>query len=97
MYYSELYGTWFTEAEINVDETKAKEGEDGEKKSNSSDPFKAYMECYRDVFTSKLTAAQFIIGELTQVVSRHISMNGGKVPKAKEKSEVQKPGEAAKN
>lgn len=98
MYYSELYGTWFTEAEINVDETKAKEGEEGEKKSGGSDPFKVYMECYRDVFTSKLTAAQFVISELTQVVTRHISMNGGKVPNSKKenKAEVTKPGDAAK-
>lgn len=83
-YYSELYGTWITEADIemgkdqndqqntNNNATNNANGEEGKKDNDSpSAAFKVYVDAYKDVLMSKLTASEFIINELSQVMKAH--------------------------
>lgn len=73
-YYSELYGMWFTEAEIEMGEKP-----EGQQQSNSSanseeaTAFRIYMEVYKDVILAKMTASEFIVSELMQIMMAHIN------------------------
>ena len=85
-YYSELYDCWFTEAEINNDENMNKNNNDnssesGTKTSDKSAAFKIYIDCYRDVIMSKLTAVEFIYRELMQIIKVHAIANMSKEEK----------------
>lgn len=85
-YYSNLYGAFFTEADINKGQTNnnqqnnsttntgnntAADNGAANKASKESDAFKVYMECYKDVILAKLTASEFINSELTQIMIAH--------------------------
>lgn len=76
-YYSELYNTFITEADIEMS-AEAKKEEGGEKgegaasgNNEQSAAIKNYVECYKDVLLSKLTAAEFIISECMQIMIAH--------------------------
>lgn len=78
MYYSELYNTWFTEADIEMGNQS--ENKDGNSNSNNSsstndeaNAFKNYMECYKDIILAKMTAAEFIFAEMAQIINAHIN------------------------
>ena len=89
MYYSELYQRWFTEAEIEMMDKP--EGENQQQNNQSSESaenakaYKVYMDCYKDIILSKMTAAEFVFNELTAIVNAHVNYYKPKVqPKANE-------------
>ena len=73
-YYSELYRSWFTEAEIEMGEKP--EGANGDNNSTANTEeataFRVYMETYKDVILAKMTASEFIVSELMQIMLAHI-------------------------
>lgn len=76
-YYSALYNMLITEADIEMS-AEAKKEEGGEKgegnapgNNEQSAAIKNYVECYKDVLLSKLTAAEFIISECMQIMIAH--------------------------
>ena len=74
-YYSELYGTWFTEAEIEMGkDSEGNENESGGNSGNTEEAtaFRVYMETYKDVILAKMTASEFIVSELMQVMRAHV-------------------------
>ena len=79
MYYSELYQKWFTEAEIEMAEKPAGEqSADGQVQQSSANneqakAYKVYMDCYKDIILAKMTAAEFIFNEFTQIINAHIN------------------------
>lgn len=73
-YHSELYAKYFTEAEIEMD--KPKEDSNQAENSTTSDngqsaAYKVYLDCYKDVILSKITAAEFVYSELVQIMNAH--------------------------
>ena len=86
-YYSNLYDTFFTEADIDKGQTAnnnqqnnattntgnntAADNGAANQASKESAAFKVYMECYKDVILAKLTASEFINSELTQIMVAH--------------------------
>lgn len=99
MYYSELYGRYFTEAEIEMDNTsnndvnnkpednKDSEGKDGKTQSSG---IKVYMDAYKDVLMAKLTAAEFIQNEFMQIIMAHAKSYMNADQKAAEAEEAKK-------
>lgn len=74
-YYSELYDTWFTEAEIEMGkDSEGNENESGGTSANTEEAtaFRVYMETYKDVILAKMTASEFIVSELMQVMRAHV-------------------------
>jgi hypothetical protein len=85
LYYSSLYGTWFNEIQVEKGETENNTNNDNSNSENSNNDsnnnnnkdldqaaaFKAYSECYNDVFLSKLTATEFIMSELKSLIIAH--------------------------
>lgn len=74
-YYSILFNRYITEAEI--EKGKLDNNDDGHNNNvavNNANTFKMYIDCYRDIFASKLTAAEFITSELSQIIRAHASM-----------------------
>ena len=74
-YYSELYRTWFTEAEIEMGDKP--EGNDDSSNGSSANTeeataFRVYMDTYKDVILAKMTASEFIVSELMQIMIAHI-------------------------
>ena len=75
-YYSALYNMLITEADIEMsaDAKKEESGEKGEGNATGNEQsaaIKNYVECYKDVLLSKLTAAEFIISECMQIMIAH--------------------------
>ena len=101
MYYSELYKTWFTEADINMDNTSnnsengGDDNKDGEDGLSESSAFKNYVDCYKDVLLSKLTASEFIVNELMQVIRKHAESYMSEEQKKKEAETSEKEKNAA--
>lgn len=80
-YYSELYQAWFTEAEIEMAEKDSAESEQNNQDvADRATAYKIYMDTYKDIILSKMTAAEFIYSELSQIVNAHINYY---TPKAK--------------
>ena len=77
MYYSELYDRWITEADIDVGAPK--EGDESVSAPNNGiyNAYRVYMETYKDVILAKMTACEFIISEMKQLISTHSANNGG--------------------
>lgn len=74
-YYSELYGTWFTEAEIEMGNNPEGNGESSNNSAANTEEataFRVYMETYKDVILAKMTASEFIVSELMQIMLAHI-------------------------
>lgn len=84
LYYSSLYGTWFNEIQVDKGETPENNNSSDNKSDNNNAnsnetskdldqaaAFKAYSECYNDVFLSKLTATEFIMSELKSLIIAH--------------------------
>ena len=74
-YYSILFNRYITEAEI--EKGKLNNNDDSHNNNvavNNANTFKMYIDCYRDIFASKLTAAEFITSELSQIIRAHASM-----------------------
>ena len=73
MYYSELYNRYFTEAEIEMGETNNGENTTVVNKSNSEEEnaYRVYLDCYKDIILSKMTAAEFVYSELSQIINAH--------------------------
>lgn len=76
-YFSVLYNQFITEADIDMAKDAPAEGE-GTTSNNAasanneqSAAIKNYVECYKDVLLSKLTAAEFIISECMQIMIAH--------------------------
>lgn len=99
MYYSELYGRYFTEAEIEMDNTsnndannKPEDNKDGEGKDGKtqSSGVKVYMDAYKDVLMAKLTAAEFIQNEFMQIIMAHAKSYMSADQKAAEAEEAKK-------
>lgn len=68
-YYSILYGGFITEADIEVQKTPDNDKENNNTKNDYG--YKIYIDCYKDVLMSKLTAAEFVITELFQIINAH--------------------------
>jgi hypothetical protein len=71
-YYSELYGMWFTEAEIEMGEKPEGQQQNNSTNSEEATAFRIYMETYKDVILAKMTASEFIVSELMQIMMAHI-------------------------
>ena len=77
-YYSELYGRWLTEADIEMGEVKEGSKEGGTKPNNDIyNAYRVYMECYKDVILAKITGTEFVFSELKQLISTHVASHGG--------------------
>lgn len=74
-YFSVLYDQIITEADIDVassgNNTENKAEGNKESGNDQNAALKNYVECYKDVLLSKLTAAQFIISECRQIIMAH--------------------------
>ena len=79
-YFSELYQTWFTEAEIEIGEKPAEAEQNNQEIADRATAYKIYMDTYKDIILSKMTAAEFIYSELTQIINAHAAYYA---PKAK--------------
>lgn len=73
-YYSILFNRYITEAEIEKGKLDNDDGHNNNVAVNNANTFKMYIDCYRDIFASKLTAAEFITSELSQIIRAHASM-----------------------
>ena len=72
MYYSELYHKYFTEAEIEMGKTDQNDqAQDNNSNSEEGAAYRVYLECYKDIILSKMTAAEFVYSELTQILKAH--------------------------
>ena len=92
-YYSVLYGKYLTEMEIDNGGGDDKDGQGNEQKGmDQNAAFKAYMDVYKSVLLSKLTAAEFVISELSQVIRKHAmeNMNSDQQKKENEIAEKNK-------
>lgn len=85
VYYSELYSRWFTEAEIEMGK-QPEVSQTNNENNEEANAYRVYMDCYKDIILSKMTAAEFIYAELSQIVNAH--MNSYK-PKKNNVSEPQ--------
>lgn len=74
-YFSELYNTWLTEVQIDAGDTEKADGDSGKSGKDESSAFRVYIDCYKDVLLSKLTASEFIVHELMQIMHKHVDMN----------------------
>lgn len=87
-YYSDLYSTWFTEADIKMDNTaKASESNESGNTNDKNNGFKVYIDAYKDVLLSKITAAEFVRSELMQIVRAHVESYMTKEQKAAENNQ----------
>lgn len=80
MYYSDFYGTYLTEIELNMGENQDNAGQDGGNNgvnnvSEQATALRVYMDCYKDVILAKMTASEFVTSELMQVIKAHIRKN----------------------
>lgn len=85
-YYSVLYGKYLTEMEIDNgggDDKKDAQGNE-QKGMDQSAAFKVYMDIYKSVLLSKLTAAEFVVSELSQVIRKHATENMNSEQRKKE-------------
>lgn len=89
-YYSELYHTWFTEAEIEMAD-KPTEAEQYNQQQNTerAAAYKIYMDTYKDIILSKMTAAEFIYSELTQLINAHIKYYAPKAQPTQQNTQPQ--------
>ena len=85
-YFSELYQTWFTEAEIEMGEKPAEAEQNNQEIADRATAYKIYMDTYKDIILSKMTAAEFIYSELTQIINAHAAYYA---PKAKSAATTQ--------
>lgn len=79
-YFSELYQTWFTEAEIEIGEKPVESEQNNQEIADRATAYKIYMDTYKDIILSKMTAAEFIYSEMTQIINAHAAYY---TPKAK--------------
>lgn len=79
-YFSELYQTWFTEAEIEMGEKPVESEQNNQEIADRATAYKIYMDTYKDIILSKMTAAEFIYSEMTQIINAHAAYY---TPKAK--------------
>lgn len=88
-YYSVLYNAWITEADITMGERPETEQQNGSNNSNNEEAnaFRIYMECYKDVILAKMTASEFIVSELMQIMKAHIKYYGGNIDMTKNKEQ----------
>lgn len=75
-YMSYIYGRVITEMDIdngntNNTENSRENGQQNSAASDSAKAFKVYLDCYKDVLLSKITAAEFVVTELMQVIRNH--------------------------
>lgn len=93
MYYSELYSKWINEANIEMSNNSEKDdNNNNENQKESSEEiaaFNKYMNCYRSVIASKMTAAEFIINEMMQIMNAHARSYMNKEQKAEMDKEKQ--------
>lgn len=78
-YYSVLYNKFITEADIDMGTSE--NNSDGNNNQNNSEAsgFKVYLDAYKDVLLSKITAIEFIVSELMQVLRAHTGIKENKV------------------
>ena len=73
-YYSILFGKYITEADIVKGDVANNDGNHNNNVAvNDIASFRNYMNCYKDIFASKLTAAEFITSEVGQIIRAHAS------------------------
>lgn len=82
MYYSVLYHTWLTEAEIEMGEKPENADQNDNQNTELANAYKVYMDCYKDIILAKMTASEFIYSELSQIVRAHYKSYGGGVKKS---------------
>lgn len=74
-YYSILFNRYITEAEIEKGQLATNDDNHNNNVAiNNANTFKMYIDCYKDIFASRLTAAEFITSELSQIIRAHASM-----------------------
>lgn len=78
MYYSVLYHTWLTEADIEMGEKPENAEQNDSANAETANAYKVYMDCYKDIILAKMTASEFIYSELAQIVKAHYQSYGGK-------------------
>ena len=75
MYYSELYRTLLSEAKVEMGENSEANGQngaqEGNKTSDQGTAFRVYMDCYKDILMSKLTASEYVYHELNDIMKAH--------------------------
>lgn len=76
-YYSLIYNKYITEADIDMGTTNNSDGnnnEENNKNNTEASAFKVYMDAYKDVLLSKITAIEFIVSELMQILKAHVGV-----------------------
>ena len=86
MYYSVLYHTWLTEADIEMGEKPENTDQNENQNTEAANAYKVYMDCYKDIILAKMTASEFIYSELSQIVRAHYKSYGGGVKKPENQS-----------
>lgn len=73
--FSVLFDTVLKEAEVDMGEQSKEGSGENQKSANESGAFNVYVNAYKDVLTSKVTAAEFIVHELMQIIKAHANSN----------------------
>ena len=70
-YISVLFNTILTEIDIDAGKTEGQSGDGDNGAANESSGIKTYVNAYKDVMMSKITASEFIISEMMAIMRQH--------------------------
>ena len=66
-----LFNTILTEIDIDAGKTEGQSGDGDNGAANESSGIKTYVNAYKDVMMSKITASEFIISEMMAIMRQH--------------------------
>ena len=75
-YLSSMYNSWINEADIETGVSNNTDTESNNKNAEISTLYKNYIECYKDVLFSQITAISFIYSEFSAIINAHLASYG---------------------
>ena len=83
-YFSTMYNSWINEADIEAGTQNNANGESNTSNTEISTLYKNYIECYKDVLFSQITAISFIYSEFSAIINAHLASYGIKPAKSQD-------------